>query len=108
MKIAIIGATGQTGLEAVKQALAANHSVTALVRWAQIAAIGRQFFSLLLLVVIKQVLSLLLFADRKLSVADPDPGLGAFLTPRSGFRDGRKSASGSGMNDPDHICFFWG
>jgi putative NADH-flavin reductase len=32
MKIAIIGATGQTGLEAVKQALAANHSVTALVR----------------------------------------------------------------------------
>ena len=32
MKIAIFGATGQTGLEAVKQALAANHSVTAIVR----------------------------------------------------------------------------
>jgi hypothetical protein len=34
-----------------------------------------------------------------------DPGLGAFLTPGSGIRDGRKSASGSGMNNPDHI--FW-
>ena len=32
MKIAIFGATGQTGLEAVKQALAANHSITAIVR----------------------------------------------------------------------------
>merc|ERR1712032_297486 len=32
MKLAILGATGQTGLEAVKQALAANHTVTALVR----------------------------------------------------------------------------
>jgi hypothetical protein len=30
------------------------------------------------------------------SVADPDPGLGAFLTHGSGIRDGRKSASGSG------------
>ena len=37
------------------------------------------------------------------SVADPDPGLGAFLTPGSGILDGRKSASGSGMNNPDHI-----
>jgi hypothetical protein len=35
------------------------------------------------------------------SVADPDPGSGAFLTPGSGM--GRKSASGSGMNNPDHI-----
>jgi len=32
MKLAILGATGQTGLEAVKQALAAGHQVTALVR----------------------------------------------------------------------------
>jgi hypothetical protein len=37
------------------------------------------------------------------SVADTDPGLGAFLTPGSGIRDGRKSASGSGMNNPGHI-----
>jgi hypothetical protein len=37
------------------------------------------------------------------SVADPDPGLGAFLTTGSGIRDGRNSASGSGMNNPDHI-----
>jgi hypothetical protein len=28
-----------------------------------------------------------------------DPGLGAFLTPGSGIRDGRKSASGSGIRD---------
>jgi hypothetical protein len=33
------------------------------------------------------------------SVADPDPGLGAFLTPGSGIQDGRKSASGSGIRD---------
>ncbi len=32
------------------------------------------------------------------SVADPDPGSGAFLTPGSGM--GRKSGSGTG------ICFF--
>jgi len=32
MKIAILGATGRTGIEAVKQALADNHTVTALVR----------------------------------------------------------------------------
>jgi len=32
MRLAILGATGQTGLEAVKQALASDHSVTALVR----------------------------------------------------------------------------
>jgi len=32
MKIAVFGATGQTGLEFVKQALTANHHVTALVR----------------------------------------------------------------------------
>ncbi len=33
------------------------------------------------------------------SVADPDPRLGAFLTPGSGIRDGRKSSSGSGIRD---------
>ena len=32
-----------------------------------------------------------------------DPGSDAFLTPGSGM--GRKSASGSGMNNPDHIFF---
>jgi hypothetical protein len=36
-----------------------------------------------------------------ISVADPDPGSGAFLTPGSGM--GKKSGSGSGMNNPDHI-----
>ncbi len=35
------------------------------------------------------------------SVADPYPGFGAFLTPGSGM--GKKSGSGSGMNNPDHI-----
>jgi putative NADH-flavin reductase len=33
MKIAIFGATGRTGMEAVKRALANNHTVTAIVRW---------------------------------------------------------------------------
>jgi hypothetical protein len=32
------------------------------------------------------------------SVADPDPGSGAFLTPGSGM--GKKSGSGFGMNNP--------
>jgi hypothetical protein len=41
------------------------------------------------------------------SVADPDPGPGAWI------RDGKKSRSGSGMNIPDHISesietIFWG
>jgi hypothetical protein len=31
---------------------------------------------------------------------DPDTGSGAFLTPGSGI--GKKSGSGSGMNNPDH------
>jgi hypothetical protein len=35
------------------------------------------------------------------SVADPDLGSGAFFTP--GYRMGKKSGSGSGMNIPDHI-----
>jgi hypothetical protein len=39
--------------------------------------------------------------SQKISVADTDPGSDAFLTPGSGM--GRKSASGSGMNNPDHI-----
>ncbi len=33
----------------------------------------------------------------------PYPGSGAFLTPGPGIRDGLKSWSGSGMNNPDHI-----
>jgi hypothetical protein len=44
------------------------------------------------------------------SVADPDPGSGAFSTPGSGIRAGKKSrsrirdpGSGSGMNIPDLI-----
>ncbi len=50
------------------------------------------------------------------SVADPDPGSGAFFTPRSGM--GRKSASGSGIRDEqpgsyflqirNHFCGFFG
>jgi hypothetical protein len=38
------------------------------------------------------------------SVADPNPEFGAFLTPGSGM--GKKSGSGSGMNNPDHINSF--
>ncbi len=42
------------------------------------------------------------------SVADPDPGsgVGAFLTPGSGIRDGRKSASGSGIRDEQPGSYF--
>jgi hypothetical protein len=36
------------------------------------------------------------------SVADPDPGSGAFLAPGSGIRDGKKIGSESGMNIPEH------
>jgi hypothetical protein len=39
-------------------------------------------------------------SNLKISVADPDPGSGAFLTPGSGM--GIKSGSGYGMNKPDH------
>jgi hypothetical protein len=35
-----------------------------------------------------------------------DPGLGAFLTPGSGIRDGRKSASGSGIQDEQPGSYF--
>ncbi len=35
------------------------------------------------------------------SVADPDPGSGAFLSRGSGI--GKKSGSGSGMKNPDYI-----
>ncbi len=38
---------------------------------------------------------------KETSVADPDPGSGAFLTPGSGM--GKKSGPESGMNNPDHI-----
>ncbi len=37
------------------------------------------------------------------SVADPDPGSGAFLTRDPGSAMGKKSGSGSGMNNPDYI-----
>jgi hypothetical protein len=36
-----------------------------------------------------------------------DPGLGAFLTPGSGIRDGRKSASGSGIRDEQPGSYFF-
>jgi hypothetical protein len=47
------------------------------------------------------------------SVADPDPGSGAFLTLDPGSGMGKKSGSGSVMNNPDHISYsletiFWG
>jgi hypothetical protein len=35
-----------------------------------------------------------------------DPGLDAFLTPGSGIRDGRKSASGSGIRDEQPGSYF--
>ncbi len=35
-----------------------------------------------------------------------DPGLGAFLTPGSGIRDGRKSASASGIRDEQPGSYF--
>jgi hypothetical protein len=38
---------------------------------------------------------------QKNSVANPDPGSGAFLTPGSGM--GKISRYGSGMKIPDHI-----
>ncbi len=36
-----------------------------------------------------------------------DPGLGAFLTPGSGIRDGRTSASGSGIRDEQPGSYFF-
>jgi hypothetical protein len=46
------------------------------------------------------------------SVADPDPVSGAFFTPGSVIGMGRKSGSGSRLNNPDHIfeileTIFW-
>jgi hypothetical protein len=38
-------------------------------------------------------------------VADPDSGYGAFLTPGPGM--GKKSRSGSGMNNPRELIY-WG
>jgi len=35
-----------------------------------------------------------------------DPGLGAFMTPGSGIRDGKKSASGSGIRDEQPGSYF--
>jgi hypothetical protein len=48
--------------------------------------------------------------DDLVSVAEPDPGYGAFLTAGSGMR--KNSGSGSGMNNPDLISeslekFIW-
>ncbi len=40
---------------------------------------------------------------KKPSVADPDPGSGIGCLFDPWIRDGRKSSSGSGMNNPDHI-----
>ena len=37
------------------------------------------------------------------SVADPDPGSGAFLTPGSGMGESQHPDPGSGMNNPDDI-----
>ncbi len=37
------------------------------------------------------------------SVADPDPGSSAFLTPGSGMGRSQHPDPGSGMNNPDHI-----
>jgi hypothetical protein len=58
----------------------------------------------------QRVLVILLNRHTNTSVADPDPGSGAFLTPGSGMD--KKSGSGSGMNNPDHIfesleTIFW-
>ncbi len=44
-----------------------------------------------------------LFWEAGSSVADPDPGLGAFLTPGSGMGESQHPDPGSGMNNPDHI-----
>jgi hypothetical protein len=47
----------------------------------------------------------------KISVANPDPdpgsGIGCFLTPGSGIRDGRKSASGSGIRYEQPGSYFF-
>jgi hypothetical protein len=40
------------------------------------------------------------------SVADLDPGSGAFLTPGSGIRDGNKSGSGSGIREEQPGSYF--
>jgi hypothetical protein len=37
------------------------------------------------------------------SVADPDPGLGVFVTPGSGMGESQHPDPGTGMNNPDHI-----
>jgi hypothetical protein len=52
----------------------------------------------------------------KFSVANPDPGLGTFLTPGSGMGESQHPDPGSGMNNPDIIflslktifLLFWG
>ncbi len=50
-----------------------------------------------------QAVSGLVFFIHNYSVGDPDPGLGAFLTPGSGMGESQHPDTGSGMNNPDHI-----
>ncbi len=40
---------------------------------------------------------------KNFSVADPDPGFGAFLTPGSGMGESQHPDPGSRINNPDHI-----
>ncbi len=57
--------------------------------------------------VLDHPLHLLQLTSVQFSFADPDPGSGAFLTPGSGIRVPgwikKKTGSGSGMNNQDHI-----
>jgi hypothetical protein len=43
---------------------------------------------------------------RRTSVADPDPGSGAFLPPGSGIRDGAMVGSGSGISKQNLLIAF--
>jgi hypothetical protein len=47
-----------------------------------------------------------LYCSAVLRIRIRDPGLGAFLTPGSGIRDLRKSASGSGIRDEQSGSYF--
>jgi hypothetical protein len=44
--------------------------------------------------------------NKTASVAHPDPGSSAFLTPGSGIRLGKKSGSGSGIRDEQPGSYF--
>jgi hypothetical protein len=82
-----------------------------------VSTISRSHPSLVSLVLMGNSPRGLSFFGHVCSVADPDPGSGAFLTPGSGM--GRKSASGSGIRDEQpgsyllelrnhFFCFFLG